>query len=127
MILDELQDVLGAALYRRFVNVFAATVVTFPKAPDGPFFAELVRVVGADAAERVRLHFAGSKVYIPRDAADERKRRDMEIIDRINSGETPESIARTYRLVTRVSIRTVQRIAAAASKTDPDPKKLSPT
>lgn len=116
MILEELQEILGETAAQRFVDVFAATAVTFPKSPSGPFFARLVHLAGQDAAERLRLRFAGETIYVPRNATDERKRRDSEISARLAAGESPAAIARSYRTVTRLSVRHVQRIAAVMAK-----------
>jgi hypothetical protein len=118
MILDELRDLIGVGAALRFVHVFEGTDVQFPKAPHGPFFAELTRVLGPVDAERVRQRFAGSMVYIPRDARDERERRDREIEARLASGESPAAIARSYRIVSKLSARSVRRIAAAMAKRD---------
>lgn len=115
-IIDELRELLGEALLRRFLAVFARTVVTVPKSPRGPFFTELVRVLGAEAAERFRGRFAGSQLYIPFNAAEERERRNAEIVARVAAGESLQSIARSYRSVTSISVRHVRRIATGISK-----------
>jgi len=57
-------------------------------------YDDLPPVIGFDAAERIRQHFAGERVYIPRSAADERARRDADIRDRMAAGESVASIAR---------------------------------
>lgn len=126
MILDELQDLLGVVAAQRFIDVFAATVVTVPKHPTGAFFGRLVQLAGPEAAERLRLRFAGETIYVPLNVADERKRRDDEIAARLAAGESPAAIARSYRTMTRLSIRHVQRIAAGAAKHGVVPKALKP-
>jgi hypothetical protein len=99
LVLDELRIVLGDTLAPRFLAVFARTHVNVPKAARGSFFAELERVIGTEAAERFVRHFAGQPLYIPGDAAEERERRNAEIVARVSSGESFRSIARSYRTV----------------------------
>lgn len=110
-ILDQLRLLLGEPAASRFLALFSGTSVTFPKRHAGPFFAALVRAVGIDLAERVCRQWAGEHVYIPRNAAEDRARRNVAIAARLAAGESPESIARSYHEVKRLSVRTVRRIA----------------
>lgn len=116
-VLDQLRILLGEPAASRFLALFSGTSVTFPKRLAGPFFAALVRAVGSDLAERVCRQWAGEHVYIPRNAAEERARRNVAIAARLAAGESPESIARSFHEVKRLSVRTVRRIAKQDCKT----------
>jgi Mor family transcriptional regulator len=118
MILDDLRRLLSERELRAFLACYAGTDVRFEKHEVGASFAQLVRVIGFEAATRLRRHFAGERVYVPRSAADERVQRDTEIRSRIAAGESFASIARSYRTVTTLSERHVRRIAASAAKAD---------
>lgn len=118
MILDDLRLILAPDELARFLTVFAGNDFRFEKTAGGASFAQLERVVGADAAERLRMHFAGERVYIPRNRAEERARRDDEIRARLAAGESPASIARSYRVVTTLSERWVRQIAAGKTRRD---------
>jgi hypothetical protein len=114
VILDEIELLVGCEKRMRFMALFAGTDVTFPKQPRGPFFEQLSRALGADAAERLRLRYAGERIYIPRNEADERARRNAEIAARIAAGESPAYVARTYRVMSTLSARHIRRIVEKA-------------
>lgn len=127
MILEELETILGPELLARFMVRFAGTVVNIKKSREGTSFAELATVVGVEAAERLQQHFAGQRVYIPRNAADERAHRNLEIRDRLAAGESPRSIARSYRQVVSLSERTIRRIGAGITRHDTVGRPAKPT
>jgi hypothetical protein len=109
---DEIAAALSEpALRARFLSVFAGQRLRFPKTHGGAP-AEVVRVLGVDAAERLRWHFAGRTLYVPIGAAAERARRDLTIRARLAAGESPAAIARSWRGVYRLSEAAVRRIAA---------------
>ena len=110
MILDEIEALVGLDARLRFMALFAGTSVTFPKTPRGPFFAQLARALGNEAAERLRLRYAGEAIYVPRNANEERARRNAEIAARIAAGESPAYVARTYRAMASLSERHIRRI-----------------
>lgn len=111
-LLAELREILGDALLARFLAVFAGTSVTVSKSPAGAVFAELERVIGTAAAERVRQRFAGAQIYVPLNVSEERQKRNVEIAARIASGESLKSIARSYRNP-NITVRHLRRIARA--------------
>jgi len=110
MIIKEIREILGERLFARFMIVFGGTDVRFPKKRSAISYAHMIRVVGEGAALRLRDRFVGSTIYIPRNASDERARRDDEIAARIASGEKPADVARSYRVVATLSERHVRRI-----------------
>ena len=114
MILDEIELLVGCEKRMRFMALFAGTDVTFPKKPRGPFFDQLSRALGADAAERLRMRYSGERMYIPRNEAEERARRNAEIAARIAAGESPAYVARTYRVMSTISARHIRRIVEKA-------------
>ena len=66
--------------------------------------------VAAQAARALRDRYFGETVYVPRNAAEERARRDEEIVARVASGESAAAVARSYRVVSTLSERHVRRI-----------------
>lgn len=108
-ILDELRMLLTDEQLVMFLACYAGNDFRFEKHDNGPSFKQLVRVIGPEAASRLRRHFAGERVYIPRGSdAENRARRDAEIRSRIALGESNASIARSFR----ISERWVRQIAA---------------
>lgn len=113
--LFELRMALGANdLYWRFLAVFAGSTIYFPKRREGEFYTKLVRVVGPDAAETVRQHFAGQHVAIPCGSGEIRKERDLEVVARLRTGESPEQVARTYSYSAKLSPSAIRSIKAKA-------------
>jgi hypothetical protein len=115
---DSIASLLGDQAWQRLVAAFGGTTITLPKKQleSSQSFTELKRVLGCDLAERLRLRHAGEKLYIPMGIGNDRIRRDAEIAARLALGESPSSIARSFRVVTRISVRQVLRIAAGVVK-----------
>jgi hypothetical protein len=110
--LDALARLLGPPHVRAaFFAVYAGRQVRFSKVR-GRAPAVLVRIVGADAAERLRAEFAGRWLYVPLGVAAERRARDEEIRARLDAGDSPADVARSHRVVCRLSEAHVRRIAA---------------
>lgn len=111
---EEIKRLLGPALAVRFFAVFAGTSVTFPLTRRGTSYAQLVKVIGPEATERLCQRFGGEQPYIPRGTATERDKRNAEIAARIAVGEAWETVAHAYR----TTVRHVRRVVKAeASKT----------
>lgn len=108
MIIDELRALLSEEQLRAFLACYAGNDVRFRKRDDGASFAQLERVVGREAASRLRARFAGECVYIPREWAGQRERRNTEIVARIAAGDPPHQVARNYG----ISERAVRKIRA---------------
>jgi hypothetical protein len=113
---DSIRALLGEYAWRRFMDAFAGVSISFPKRATQPSetFSELVKVLGADTAEKLRLRYAGERIYI---AAGDREQRNAEIAARLANGEPPATIAKSHR-VFGVTARHVLRIASGMSKTD---------
>lgn len=122
---DSMEELLGASDLQRLIAVFGGTVVTFAKTPTGIFFGELVRVLGPGPADKLWRKYAGEQIYIPINADDERMQRNVEIAARVAAGESTTSVARSYRVVVRMSERHVRRIVAGMSKINVVPRKLT--
>lgn len=99
-----------------FIREFGGTDVLFPSTRDAPIFQAIARTVGDDGAARLTAHFRGLRVYVPRNAAEERATRDEQIRARIMAGESVHEVARSYRQVVTLTVRHVRRIAAGVPR-----------
>ncbi len=109
-----LRLLIGADATYRFLAIWGGQSLRFPKRPAGTFYDKLLRVVGPVAAEALRREYAGQTCYVPTDAGAERAQRNVEIVVRLASGESPAQVARTSQYLARVSPRQVLRIKQAA-------------
>lgn len=110
----DLRLLIGTDAARRFLTIWAGAPLRFPKHPAGALYDKLSRVIGIEAAEKLRREFAGQTVYIPTYAHAEREQRNVEIVVRLARGESPAQVARTHQYIARVSPRQVRRIKQAA-------------
>lgn len=108
----EIVRILGESTATRLFAVFAGTTVTFPLSRAGPSFVALSKVIGPGASERLCERFGGEQVYVPRNTAADRDRRNEEIAARVAAGDSYEAIARTYG-TTAINVRRIVKAAAA--------------
>ena len=104
MVLGELRHLLTPAELRAFLAVYGGQQLRFAKSRAIP--GRLAEVVGEPAARRLVERFHGEAPYIPLDAAEQRRRRDIEICARAAMGG-----AQDYREGREAVSETLERVA----------------
>jgi Mor family transcriptional regulator len=123
--IEEIRELLGDSATIRFLAVFGGTSVTFCKRPEGQQYERMSRVVGEEAAEKLRHRFAGESFYIPKNDADARRVRDEEWAARIASGDSFDQVAVSTRVVRSYSGRHVRRRVEKLLRDEFDGRQLS--
>jgi hypothetical protein len=104
-ILVELESTIGLAAALELVSKCGGTreYIPMPSELSGrdPAASRLARFIGIEAAQKLAAMRGGDRIDVPRCAGLLRQRRDLEIVRRLDAGETARSLAREFCLTER--------------------------